>query len=177
MAKLDAMPAPDPGPEIKILRVGAMQTRHFISLGTRIHGYRTHWDQRHKRTIPCFQPHEECEGHRQKLPQRWKGYLHVWSHTRLEAAQIQRTEGFLELTPTSAFDLRAGLGHLADLRGIPFTLTRMNGQKAHLKVAVFLDQAVAVDKLPDERSPYESLMRMWGFLDFPPEGDQRNMFD
>jgi hypothetical protein len=167
---------PPPGPELNVIRLKAMQTFSGVSLGTRIRGYRTHWDKGAKQTIPCFQPHIDCDGHRRNLPQRWKGYLHVERHRRLDDRRVEKEEGFLELTPVAAMDLRNGLGHIADLRGIPFTLTRLNGDKAHLRVAVFLDHVVAVSELPPERSPYETLMRIWGFLDFPPESDQRDMF-
>lgn len=168
---------PEPGPEIEIVRLKALQTVSCVAVGLKVRGFRTHWHAKLKQTIPCFKPVEECEGHRLQLPQRWKGYLHVLMNYRTAEAKLAHKEAFLELTPVAAMDLRVGLGHNRDLRGIPFTLTRLNGNKAHLKVAVFLDNCIPEQKLPEPKSPYQSLMRLWGYLDYPPEDDQRDMFD
>ena len=172
--RMSVMPAP--GPEIEVLRLKANQTRHFISLGNRVVPYRTHWDQAHKQTIPCFTPHEECEGHRKKLPQRAKGYLHVLFCKTVDNRIESRTEGFLELTPVSASDLAAAVQDAYNLRGVAFSVTRLNGPKAHLRVAVFHDLPVKLAELPEPKSPYDSVMRMWGFLDYPPETQQEMMW-
>lgn len=172
--QMDRMPPP--GPEMDIVRLKAAQTRHFIALGRRIRVYRTHWDQKHKQTIPCFTPHEECVGHQQKLPQRAKGYLHCWLVKQDDNSKRVNTECFLELTPVSSADLRMGCNNPRELRGVAFSVTRLNGAKAHLRVSVFSDVKVSLSELPDEKSPYESLMRMWGFLDFPPESESQELF-
>jgi len=174
---LDQMPGmPAPGPDFEIVRLKASQTRHFIALGNRIVTYRTHWDQKHSQTIPCFTPHEDCDGHRRKLPQRAKGYLHVWRVLTSDAGIKERIEGFLEFTPVSANDLCAAVQRSQELRGVAFSVTRLNGAKAHLRVAVFSDFPVKMGELPEVKSPYESVMRMWGFLDFPPENEMRETF-
>jgi hypothetical protein len=173
--QMDRMP--HPGPEIEIVRLKAAQTRHFIACGNFIQVYRTHWDQAHKQTIPCFTPHEQCEGHLKKLPQRAKGYLHCLLSSRLDDKSTKETECFLELTPVAAQDLRLGCNNPRVLRGVHFSLTRLNGAKAHLKVAVWPNSGRRDSALPEPRSAYESLMRMWGFLDFPPENAGQSVFE
>ena len=173
--RMDSMPAP--GPEQPIVRLQAGQTRSFIALGHRVVVYRTHWDAKHKQTIPCFRPHEECEGHRLKLPQRAKGYLHCF-HVRVQQDQpVFQQECFLELTPVSSNDLWLGCGNPLSLRGVYFSLTRKNGPKAHLIVAVWRKERIPLADLIEPRSPYDAVMRMWGYLDYPPENpDENNSF-
>ena len=167
---------PEPGPETEIVRLKAGQTKSFVILSRKVHVYRTHWNQKAKQTIPCFTPHEDCEGHRLKLPQRAKGYLHVLTQTQLEGGLPKPIECFLEVTPVAHRDLLQGCGCPESLRGIAAGITRLNGVKAHLRVQTFPGAKVDLSQLPEEKSPYASVMTMWGFLDFPPEDGQDNLF-
>lgn len=176
---LDRLPSmPQPGPEQPIVRLKASQTRSFIAIGHSVVVYRTHWDAKHRQTIPCFTPHEECEGHLKRMPQRAKGYLHCFQVKVSQNRPVLREECFLELTPVAANDLWVGCGNPLSMRGAYFSVTRRDGAKAHLVVAVWAGKGVPMEELPAVKSPYESVMRMWGFLDFPPENpDESNGFN
>lgn len=175
---LDRLPLmPKPGPELAITRLKAAQTRSFIAVGYEAIIYRTHWDNQRRCTIPCIKPYEECEGHLKRMPQRAKGYLHCLSVQVSQDRPILKDECFLELTPVAFNDLWQGCGNPASIRGAYFSLTRKAGPKAHLVVAVWRGKGCHPDELPAVKSPYESVMRMWGFLDFPPENpDEMNSF-
>lgn len=170
---LDRLPfMPKPGPDLAIVRLKAAQTRSFIAIGHEAIIYRTHWDNQRRCTIPCIRPYEECEGHLKRMPQRAKGYLHCFRVQVTQDRPVQQEECFLELTPVASADLWHGCGNPTSIRGSYFSLTRKQGQKAHLVVAVWRGKGCDPEQLPAPKSPYESVMRMWGFLDFPPENEE-----
>ena len=156
MGPLDRLDQPPkPGPEIEIRRLRKNESVCFTIMGA-LEGVYTHWNG--MRSEPCFANHRECPGHLKALPRRWKGYIHVHDD-RL------REEQFLELTPLAAKCLLNSVGHGTVLRGIRLTVTRLNGNKARLTVAV-LESVQRGVVMPAPKSVYPVLANLWNL----PEG-------
>lgn len=148
---------PPPGPEYRIVRLKALESVHCILLCRQVWGVFTHWDNRQRCSQPCFVPTATCKGHRDKLPLRWKGFLH--------ALTAKGREIFLEITPTAAEELLTFTGQVDSLRGMPLVIQRMAGDKARLKLQTW---GIADPKnriLPDEQNPYKTLLTLWGYHD------------
>lgn len=114
-----------------------------------------HWDGDHSE--PCYLNTKTCPGHKRGLPLRWKGYLHIWHHTR-------QTEGFIEVTPKGFEQLVELFGAEDNFRGTRMSFKRGNGDKTRLKL-VILPPSPLVRELPAPKSVLPSLLRMWGLED------------
>lgn len=148
---------PPPGPEYRIIRLKANESIHVTLLCQAIWGVFTHWDNKARQSLPCFEPTSSCRGHKLKLPLRWKGFLHCLTNKGREI--------FLEITPTAAEDLRSQLGSVEELRGKHLVIKRMAGDKARLQVNVWAVAGLDPDKLPPEKDPYKVLLSLWGYHD------------
>lgn len=149
---------PSPGPELEILRVKDSAIHPFVVLSAKIFGLWTHWDQKalngRGASSPCFGDEKVCDGHKRRLPERWKGYLHVHHlHTK--------KDGFLELTPTAAGTLKSCLVAITNYRGVRINVARSsNSEKGRLRVTVF-DSVQDMSGYPKERCPTETLSKLW----------------
>lgn len=152
---------PDPGPEMLILRLRAGQRIVATILSKALWGVWTHWAG--KRSEPCFGDKADCPGHKRGLPLRWKGYLHVFDHTK-------KKEGFLELTPVSAESLLDQVGNDSPLRGERIQVIRGGGDKARLTVELLAAIKEGV-VLPPEKDPEKTLRALWG-IERPQKGSK-----
>lgn len=149
---------PSPGPNLPLIRIVDTHIHTFVILAAQIFGQWTHWDHKAAKgkgaSSPCFEPKEECPGCKRSLPERWKGYLHVFNlHTRVD--------GFLELTPTAAKVVTSALVGVDTYRGVRINVTRSsNSNQGRLRLTV-LDAVRDMSPFPSERSPEETLCKLW----------------
>lgn len=120
----------------------------------------THYVLTHRCTMPCLAVRQEdggiidatpCAWCKTEMPERWKGYLHVWS------MQHERDE-FLELTWPCWRAARTGFSVVPNLRGYEVTAERGKGKTSRLWVT-FGDPRRSTDiaRLPLEKTPEEAL--------------------
>lgn len=148
---------PRPGPDMSIVRLRAGQKVTVVVLSKQIWGCYTHWAGRY--STPCYADKSRCPGHKQGLPLRWKGYLHVWDYNI-------RDDYFLELTPTACHNLLDQVGRGMDLRCQRLMIERGKGDKARLYVSVQTPHDKISDKpLPEAKDPFKTLCRLWGIED------------
>lgn len=145
---------PAPGPRLPIVRVTDGDTMQvFTVLAREIFGLWTHWTGR--TSMPCLNHGVRCHGCESEQPKRWKGYLHVWDHTRKE-------EGFVELTPAAAAILLDQAGPQVTLRNLRLQLRRTKGGRhGRLNVQV-LPSIGNGENLPPEKLPTHTLSLLWG---------------
>lgn len=149
---------PVAGPQLELLRIKDTNIHPFVILSKGIFGLFTHWDAKALKgrgaSAPCYRNPDDCDGCRRRLPERWKGYVHVFD-------MHSRKDGFLELTPTAAAALKAQLTGVDNWRCCRINVSRQgNGEKTRLKVNVF-DSVKESPELPQERCPTETLSRLW----------------
>lgn len=156
MSKFNFAPTPPkPGPELPLLRVLEDSVQSFTILSTSVLGIWCHWNVQGKCGMPCTLPVEQCLGHTKGWPLRWKGFLHVGCHT-------SDRQGFLELTPRGAVQLKNQVADWNALRGWRVQLTRTKGGKKGRLLVVLMGFSPASEKLPDEKSPLITLEELWG---------------
>jgi len=145
---------PRPGPRYPILRVKATTPTRYVLCGRAIYGLWTHWIK--DRSIPCTEPRSRCPGCLSSSPhRRWKGYVHA-------RCMANGEEGFIELTPFGACQLREQAGVSACLRGLQVKLSRGNGVKTRMKVElVYALPSSEGQELPEEKSPEITLFDLW----------------
>lgn len=85
----------------------------------------SHWTGRH--SIPCIEPIEECQGHMDGLPERWRAYAMVL---------LQPTEQkvFWELPKETFNSIMAFVGKGNCWRGHRVLVIRGMGEKAHMRL-------------------------------------------
>lgn len=149
---------PIAGPELEIFRVKDNHIYPYVILSKGLFGLFTHWDAKARKgkgaSSACYRNPEDCDGCRRRLPERWKGYIHV--------LDLQtRKDGFLEFTPRAAAMLKAQLTGVENWRLCRINVTRQ-GKDEHtrLKVTVF-DSAKDNGEFPKERCPTETLGKLW----------------
>jgi len=149
--------APRAGPDIWVRRLAAGESAAFAICSPAIWQFWVHWAGNHSE--PCFKDHKKCPGHRKGLPRRWKGYLYIVNHT------ARRCE-FLEITPAGSEQLISLCGDKHSFRGKRFTATRGKGDKARVAYGVLPEwQQFTSSKLPQDKDPVKTLMKLWGFED------------
>lgn len=120
----------------------------------------THFVLTNRCTMPCLAVRAEdgkiiectaCAWCEKEMPERWKGYLHCWSH------QHERDE-FLELTWPCWRAVKACYAVMPDLRG--YELTANRGKGATSRLWVKLDHprpSTELRHLPAEKTPEQAL--------------------
>lgn len=146
---------PKPGPACEILRLNGPERRTFYVLSESVWGVWTHWDSRSKRSVPCTgESAADCEGHKNQMPSRWKGYLCVLDVFRGRVA-------FLELTPGGAAQLALQTKTNESLRGSVLIGSRTSAGKGS-RVRFEVQSYVRDDEiLPPARDPEEYLRALW----------------
>jgi len=142
---------PKAGPKWWIERVGKAQECLFTVFSKTVWGVWTHWCLYGSQ--PCYGCTAKCDGCKQRLPKRWKGYLHCYDHHN-------KRQCFLEITPIVAESIRDQIGEGQPWRGFRLKMKRGNGPKARIKVEV-LAALPSGPQLVDERCPEETLLKLW----------------
>lgn len=150
--RLDPNP-PDPTPHLHVTRLKAGGRFRGWILSAAIWGVWTHWTGRF--SVPCQQNGTPCPRETHKLPQRWKGYLHVQDPDK-------EVSTLIELTPESAREVMAQASLTGNLRGCMIELQR--GEKANNSrlIARLLIRHHNPDDLPAAVDPEPTLRHLWG---------------
>lgn len=143
--------APRPGPRWPIIRLKGGQAGLFQIFSHRVRIFASHWNG--KRSQPCTVPQSECAGCLDKLPNKYKGYLHVRSVNT-------DVEGFLELTPTAIDSMKNQTPGVASVRGMRVEVRRTRGDQGRLSL-VMLPVCCSISELPPERDPEDTLRQLW----------------
>lgn len=147
---------PRAGPVLPILRVRAGELLPCTVLSTNLWGCWTHWAG--DRSEPCLLPKIGCPGCKRGLPKRWKGYLHIYSHSH-------NREGFLELTPASAEQLELQCPDQGQYRGLRIDAKRSpGGNRGRLNLSI-LRRLEETSHLPPPKDPMKTLNFLWGIHD------------
>jgi len=145
---------PKPGPDVEVIRCEGKAGVRVQIVSDSIWGVWTHWDGHRSRE--CTGEGQECQGHANGWPTRWKGYLYVWCATR-------KSFCFVELTPAAATEIIRQQGTIPSLRGYLLRLDR-TGSSIRCKVAVELTASPAGGcSLPKAISPEPVLRKLWGW--------------
>ncbi len=144
---------PIAGPRLRVIRFKANEQSNVSLLGTKIHGFWTHFAAR---TEPCTEPKDLCHGCQQKWPLRWKGYVHAIREDRQE-------EGFLELTGKNRETLLHHFGRQELLRGQRLLVRRGKGDKTELRMLPVRSWLAEFQEvaMPDEMDPEETLRALF----------------
>lgn len=142
---------PQPGPRDEVRRIAGGHEAHYVILSPSFWGVWTHWHD--GRTSPCTEPKDDCPGCRDNSPQRWKGYLYVWSTNEKKCL-------FLELTPLAAQLLQQQADPNQSLRGLSYQIGRGRGSKARLRVQRQYGRAPE-EQLPPHKDPSTVLQTLW----------------
>ena len=160
MLPLDrASELPRTGPEIWVRRLAASEELQLTCSSPCFWLFWVHWAGDH--SLPCFQDHKACPGHRQGLPRRVRGYVYGW------VAQYKKYE-FLELPPSTVEKTQELLMPSENLRGKVLRYKRGNGRKAGIKVSR-VGEATGENftRLAADRDPAATLVKLWGLEDLP----------
>jgi hypothetical protein len=118
-----------------------------------IFGVYQHWTGR--RTVPCWENHELCQGGHRESTLKWRGYIHAWSYTRNSAV-------FVQLTGESIDCWWNQIARGVSLRGQQIYVVRSKADNGRLFVEVDKYSTRDANKLPEPLDPRESLFKMWG---------------
>jgi len=135
-----------------VIKVLSTSPQGFAVCSEAIQGYWTHWNG--KRTTPCFGGKGKCDGCKNALSRRWKGFLFV------QTTDGQVT-GWLELTPLAAERLLNRMPEGAAVRGIQILVFRERaGKKSPLAVEIagVSPHALTLPPAPDVE---KTLHRLW----------------
>ena len=139
-----------------IRRLKPQETYHAIVLCREPFCCYTHWLPKIQATMPCLSHRDQdgtviddtdCEYCQQRMPERWRAYIHVW------AGQVEREE-FLELTWRCWSAAKAFLPLGFVLRGWQLQARKDKGVKT--KTHVRLEppgRGMDADRLPPEKTP------------------------
>lgn len=143
---------PEDGPELYILRMKGNKCLTFTSYARKFRAVWYHWMNGH--SVPHLSDDKKCPGCRAMQPKKYKAFLHCY-------CSEMRQEVFLELTPGAVKALAALLVQRADWRGAVFQLKRIGSDNGKL-VPLVMASAPNADQLPPEKSPEDSLLKLWG---------------
>lgn len=149
---------PPATPHLHVTRVKRGQVIKAWILSVEVEGFWTHWTGR--RSYPCQQNGAPCPAELHKLPQRWKGYLHV-----LPVDGEQDT--IVEITPQAAREIKAATSHTPNLRGLMVELQRGNKSNNSRLHARLLIRHHDPQSLPGAKDPLPSLEHLWGTANDP----------
>lgn len=152
---------PKAGPKWWIERLPAGKEGLYTIFARSVWGVWTHYSL--YGSIPCLGEKHKCYGCQNRLPRRWKGYYHAydWSAKR---------QCFLEVTPRLVEMIVAQVGEGQPLRGYRLKMKRGKGPKARVKAEV-LPPMVGGPELVDEKSPEETLLKLWDLNKPEEDGD------
>jgi len=154
---------PKAGPKWWIERVKADTEALFTVFSRSVFGVWTHWGL--YGSSPCLAERSKCAGCANKLPRRWKGYVHAYDHHN-------KRQCFLELTPIVAESVQKQLGDGQVWRGFRLRLKRGKGEKARVKVEV-LGILSTGPELVDEKCPGETLEKLWSLKEYDHNSDDQ----
>lgn len=140
-------------PVIPILKVGARDRFAMAICSPLVHGRVVHWDG--SRTQPCTIDRGTCRLCDEQRPRRDKGFL-------LVANTLGQLRGFLELTPLAWEELLRLLPETGSFRGLCIECRRLNNSERGRLVIEPLGHYTGELVLPADRSPDETLARIWG---------------
>ena len=158
-AHVSGAPRPRPGPSHVVVQLDAGEAIEGVILSKCYWGVGTHWNDRagkHGRSERCTAGKGECSGCNGQLPNRWKGYLHLYCFSR-------RRDVFVELTPATAeaIDLQAPPDQ--NLRGQKIKLRRgEGGKKTRIQVSIEEFRGDLAN-LPEEKDPEPILEALWNW--------------
>lgn len=144
---------PKSGPEVFILRMKAEKALTFTAWGDKIKGIEIHWAG--DRSVPHFEPVEECEACLKCLPKKWKGYLHCY-------CSEMKQEVFVEMTPKVASSFLDQVPNPNHLRGCVFQLKRGKSANSRMDIRI-LNPVDAAVGLPPAKDPRKSILKLYGF--------------
>jgi len=140
------------GPRVDVVRLKGGECLTFCILSPSFWGFVIHWDERKRRSAACCEKRENCEGCRNELPQKWRGYLCVISQNKGKV--------FLEFTKEAANRLLDLVGDGESLRGLHFFLERTRSDNGRLRPRL-LSTREDPDKLPADEDPEPILRFLW----------------
>jgi hypothetical protein len=137
MSELNRQDEPKKGKgELFVKRLDTAERIEVCVLCNKPEGFQTHWQPSNGRrkgfSLPCTKPIEECIGHKSRLPQRWRGYLHCFELHR-------GTPLFLEITPETLTNMKALIGESTIWRGLCVRFQRMNGKQTRVAVELLME--------------------------------------
>ena len=125
----------------------------FIVYSPAVMGVHCHWTGR--RTVPCFENQDLCEGGHKDATQKWRGYVHAWAYDL--GRQV-----FVQLTGEAVESWWAQCGPGVSLRGQIVEVIRTQKNNGRLTVQVDKYLTREKDKLPEPRDCKLSLFKLWG---------------
>lgn len=151
---------PREGPEIFIMRLKANEMHVFTIFSHSLAGIWTHWTG--SKSEPHFKDPDKCPGCQKKKTKRWKGFLHVYCHSKAQ-------EVFLELTPHSAQSLLNQLAGGKSMRGNRIQVKRGKGDNGRLTISI-LTATGNPETMPEPKDPRPSILKLWGMMESEPSG-------
>lgn len=112
-------------PPFDLWRPPAGARQQLVFLSAKPQEFLSHWNGHC--SIPCVEPHEECQGHLDGLPQRWRAYAFI-------LFQPDEVRAFWELPKETYNNLVAHIGKGNTWRGHRVQVNRANGPKAHMEL-------------------------------------------
>lgn len=112
----------------------------------------THW--RKGRSERCGGDAADCEGCRQSVPLRWRGYLHVIVPPGKEAV-------FIELSENAVKEILFAFNHRDSLRGCMFGISKTKGGLRGRFIVEPMERVVEESTLPPEETPAATLNFLW----------------
>jgi len=154
MDRLSRSVAPnDVGPEVWIKRLRANEAVSVVVLSDKCEGFNSHWTGNY--STLCIEPHEDCPGHQNGDPIRWRAYLHCMD---LQSGK----EFFLELTRGAWEQVSVQIDCKNSWRGMRLNVKRMAGDAARLKVEINAPWERITEKpLPEAKDPEASIRNLY----------------
>jgi len=135
----DLLPPPR-GPKFDFWTPGNAKPERVLCISAVVWAHITHWTG--KNTQPCTlklgldgQVTRHCDHCKAQLPNRWKGYLHVFRYS-------QNAQAFLCLTESAGTEVMDLQKKLQSLRGVSLDVWRVNGK---MNAALCVKQNTAFD--------------------------------
>jgi hypothetical protein len=145
-------PVPRKAPRVEVVRLRGGESFSCTILSSKFSGFVVHWNAVIRRSRPCYESRENCEGCKDELPAKTLYYLHVWSGTKGSC--------FLEMTAHAAFQLQEIFGSVSTYRGQRITVERTRAANGRLKVDV-KEWSENAANLPPEEDPEDVLRKLW----------------
>jgi hypothetical protein len=143
---------PRQGPKIEVHRIKGSERLLVCILSPKIWSFLIHWDDLHRRSSPCHEDVTQCEGHKNGLPVKYRGYVWVSSQTRGLC--------FVELTQEAANTLQEITAGRDSLRGFHCYICRTPAKNGRMRIeesAGYSDPAT----IPPDKDPLPTLEFLW----------------
>lgn len=112
----------------------------------------THW--RNGRSERCHGDAQDCQGCRESVPLRWRGYLHVIVPPGKDAV-------FVELSENATREILFQFAHRDSLRGCMFGISKTKGGLRGRFIVEPMERMVDISTLPPEETPASTLNFLW----------------